>query len=344
MYARTNGLRRMPSTQDAPRDEALMRQVADGSAEALELLHRRYARSVFRLAVRTFDRAAAEDLVQDVFIAVWRNAGRFDPARGTVRAWLLQIAHFRILNELRRRSRQPELVDGEAFAIDRVPAGGLGPAEAVSAQHRRDVLASAMAQLPPPQRTAVDLAFLDDRTHEQVAAELGLPLGTAKTRIRAGLQKLRSTLGPQWAALIALCLLLALGLRLRSEHATVARYDRALSMVTASDSVNLRLAPSPGTPAETHARYRGRPGVGLAVLTFSRLPSLPAGTVYEAWARHGATWTSLGTVVPDADGGARLIAESPVLTVLPEALQVTVEAVADERLVPSGPAIVAWAP
>jgi RNA polymerase sigma-70 factor (ECF subfamily) len=334
----------MPSTEDAPRDEELMRLVADGSADALELLHRRFARVVFRLAARTVDRATAEDLVQDVFLAVWRNAGRFDPERGTVRAWVLQIAHFRILNELRRRSRQPDIVDAEAFVLDRVPSSGPGPAEAVSRQYRRDVLESALAGLPPPQRVAVDLAFLDDRTHEQVAAELGLPLGTAKTRIRSGLQKLRTALGPQWAALAGLALLLALGIRVVSERATVARYDRALSMVTASDSVNLRLAPAPGTPEETHARYRGRPGVGTAVLTVSRLPALPPGQMYQAWVRHGAVWTSLGTVQPDADGSARSIAESPALTVLPDAVEVTRESRPGGGPVPSGPVVVAWVP
>src|SRR5436309_1496225 len=276
MYACTNGNRRMPSTQNAPRDEELMRQVAEGSAEALGLLHRRFARLIFRLAVQTLDRAAAEDLVQDVFLVVWRNAGRFDPERGSVRAWILQIAHFRLLNELRRRSRQPEIVpDPEGLLVAGFPASDPGPAEATWQQHRRAVLKSALDELPPPQREALGLAFLDDVTHEQVAAELGLPLGTAKTRIRAGLQRLRSTLGPHWTTLAALCLLAALGIRYRSEHGTLARYDRALSMVTASDSVNLRLAPVAGTPEETHARYRARPGA-IAVVTFSKFPPAPA--------------------------------------------------------------------
>lgn len=324
----------MPSPQDVPSDAELMRRVAAGSAEALDELHRRFARSIFRLAARTFDRAAAEDLVQDVFLAVWRNAARFDPERGTVRAWMLQIAHFRLLNELRRRSRQPEIVpDPDGLVLERLPAGGAGPAEAASAQHRRDVLSAALGQLTPPQREAIGLAFVDDLTHEEVAAELGLPLGTAKTRIRAGLQRLRATLGSQWAALLALGLLLALGVRYHAEQATLARYDRALSMVTSSDSVDLRLGPVGDTPAETHARYRGRAGAGIAVVTFSKLPQ---GHTYEAWARHGATWTSLGTVRPDGAGNGRLIVEAPVLSVLPDALRVTRE--------PDGRVVVAWTP
>jgi RNA polymerase sigma factor (sigma-70 family) len=334
----------MPSTPNDPRDEELMRQVAEGSAEALGLLYRRFARLIARLAVQTLDRAAAEDLVQDVLLTVWRNAGRFDPERGSVRAWILQIAHFRLLNELRRRSRQPEIVpDPEGLVLAGFPAGEPGPAEVTWQQHRRAVLQSALDELPPPQRQAVGLAFLDDLTHEQVAAELGLPLGTAKTRIRTGLQKLRGTLGPRWAALAAFCLLAALGIRYRSEHATLGRYDRALSMVTSSDSVNLRLAPVPGIPEGTHARYRGRPGVATAVVTFSNFPPAPAGRIYQAWARHGATWTSLGTIEPDAGGSARLIAEDPTLTALPEALEVTIEPRTGSAA-PTGTVVVAWVP
>src|SRR5213080_3275662 len=129
MYAHMNGNRRMPSTEHAPRDDELMRQVADGSAEALGLLHRRFARVIFGLAVQSLDRAAAEDLVQDVFLAVWRNARRFDPERGSVRTWVLQIAHFRLLNELRRRSRQPEIVADDGAALGGVADDDPGPVE-----------------------------------------------------------------------------------------------------------------------------------------------------------------------------------------------------------------------
>jgi RNA polymerase sigma factor (sigma-70 family) len=332
----------MSSREDAPRDEELMRWVAEGSAEALGLLHRRFARLIFGLAAHTLDRAAAEDLVQDVLLAVWRNAPRFDPERGTVRSWVLQIAHFRLLNELRRRSRQPEIApDPEGLVLGGIPSEDPGPAEATWQERRRALLKSALDELPPPQREALGLAFFDDLTHEQVAAELGVPLGTAKTRIRAGLQKLRGTLRPHWAALAALCLLAALGIWYRSEHATLARYDRALSMVTASDSVNLRMGAVSGTPEETHARYRGRPGVGIAVVTFSKFPPAPAGATYQAWVRHGDTWRSLGTVEPDSGGSARLIAEAPVLTVLPDELEVTLEP-RGGTVAPSGRVVVAW--
>jgi RNA polymerase sigma-70 factor (ECF subfamily) len=334
----------MASTEHAVGDEELMRQVARGSAEALGLLHRRFSRLILGLAVRTIDRAAAEDLVQEVFLAVWRNADRFDPERGSVRAWILQIAHFRLLNELRRRSRQPEIAaDPDGLVLDGLPAADLGPPEVASRRHRRALIQSAFDELPPPQRQAISLAFLDDLTHEQVAAELGLPLGTAKTRIRAGLQKLRGMLGPQAAALVALCLLAALGIRQYSQRETLARYDRALSMMTASDSVNLRLAPLPGTPDETHARYRGRPGATIAVLNLSRFPAPPSGQTYQAWVRHGASWTALGTVQLDADGNGRLIVESPALAVLPDGVEVTLEPRAGTTT-PGAHVIVAWTP
>lgn len=334
----------MASTEHAVGDEELMRQVARGSAEALGLLHRRFSRLILGLAVRTIDRAAAEDLVQEVFLAVWRNADRFDPERGSVRAWILQIAHFRLLNELRRRSRQPEIAaDPDGLVLDGLPAADLGPPEVASRRHRRALIQSAFDELPPPQRQAISLAFLDDLTHEQVAAELGLPLGTAKTRIRAGLQKLRGMLGPQAAALVALCLLAALGIRQYSQRETLARYDRALSMMTASDSVNLRLAPLPGTPDETHARYRGRPGATIAVLNLSRFPAPPSGQTYQAWVRHGARWTALGTAQVDADGNGRLIVESPALAVLPDGVEVTLEPRAGTTT-PGAHVIAAWTP
>jgi RNA polymerase sigma factor (sigma-70 family) len=339
-----NGSAHMLPSQD-PSDADLMRQVADGSESALAALYGRFVRPIFGLAAQSLDRAAAEDIVQDVFLAVWRWAKCFDPERGTVRAWLLQIAHHRVLNELRRRSRQPEPEpDSDGHLLASLETRDPGPVERTVEKHRREIVASALAELPETQREALGLVFFDDLTHEQVATRLDLPLGTAKTRIRTGLQKLRATLGLRFAGVAALGLLLALGIRARMLETTLARDNRALSMLTASDSVNLRLAPTAsGIPAATHARYRGRPGSETGVITFSSFPPLAAGEIYQVWARHGDRWTSLGTARPDAAGSARLIAENPALLTLPDAVAVTVEPAAGSAA-PGERIVVAWPP
>jgi anti-sigma-K factor RskA len=96
-------------------------------------------------------------------------------------------------------------------------------------------------------------------------------------------------------------------------------------------------------PAEAHARYRGRPGAAIAVMTFSKFPPAPAGETYQVWARYGSTWISLGMVEPDASGSARLIAENRVLAAPPEALEVTLEPRAASA-VPGGRVVASWMP
>jgi len=331
----------MPLNEGAS-DEELIQQLAAGSHEALGLLYNRYARLIFHLATRTLDRPTAEEIVQEVFLAVWRRAVTFDPDRGPFRPWVLQIAHFRILNELRRRSRQPQVEpDPEGLHLADLPDDSPEPAEAAWLEYRRSALQAALAELSPPQRQALGLAFLEDLTHEQVASVLNLPLGTAKTRIRAGLQKLRGKLAPQMAALALLGILSLLGVRYHAERAARQRDERALTLVTASDTENIRLAPVPGVSLETHARYRGRAGAEIAVVTFSHFPPAPAGQTYQVWVLHQGMWTALGTVQPDTSGNARLIAEGPVLAVLPDAIQVTREPTGGSAA-PSGAVVVAW--
>ena len=94
-------------------------------------------------------------------------------------------------------------------------------------------------------------------------------------------------------------------------------------------------------PAGAHANYRGRSGNNLAVLTTELLPSPPAGTTYQAWVRHAGRWTSLGTIVPNADGTARLIAEDPELTTTPDAVEITLEP-SEGGPLPSGQVVLAW--
>ena len=257
-------------------DEELMSRLAAGHQDALGPLHGRYASLIYNMAAQTVGGAAAEEVVQDVFMAVWRKAGTFDPTRGAFRSWVMRIAHLRVINELRRRGRRIQVEpDPEGLHVGSVPEPGPGPPEATWREHRRAIVRQAVAALPPTQRQALSLAFLEDLTHQQIADFLGLPLGTAKTRIRAGLQTLRTHLAPLLAAgLLVVCLVTALHFRERSRL-----HHEALRMVTSSDVVPRRLAATSGPPveSETHGNYRGRPGVPVAVLTFSHFPPAPAG-------------------------------------------------------------------
>jgi RNA polymerase sigma-70 factor (ECF subfamily) len=141
-------------------DEALMGALAGGQDAALGPLYGRYAPLVFSLATQSVGRTVAEEIVQEVFLAVWRKADTFDPARGTFRAWLLQSAHYRILNELRRRERRPRLApDPDGLQLAALPDLEPEPPEAVWSEYRRDAVRAAMAKLPPPQRQALGLAF-----------------------------------------------------------------------------------------------------------------------------------------------------------------------------------------
>jgi RNA polymerase sigma-70 factor (ECF subfamily) len=322
-------------------DEALMGRLAAGQQEALEPLYQRHARIIYSLAAQSLGPAAAEEIVQEVFLTVWRKAETFDPRRGTFRAWVLQVAHLRILNELRRRSHRPRLApDPEGLRLAEIPDGDPEPAEETWRAYRRSAVRAAVATLPPAQRRALGLAFFEELTHEQVAEVLRLPLGTAKTRIRAALLKLRHQLTPVLAALLVAAAV-PLGVRVQQEAARAQQYDRALRLVTTSDVVPVRLTPAPGVPDAAHGTYRGRPGAPIAFLTFSNLPPAPAGQVYQAWMHHPDGWTSLGVVRPDAQGNAHLIVEGAALAAPPDALQLTLEPASGSQA-PSGPAVVLW--
>lgn len=160
-------------------------------------MYGRYGSLVLNMAARTLDRSGAEEIVQDVFLSVWRHAAVFTPERGTFRSWVAQIAHYRIVNELRRRSRRPQLeADPDGLLLASLPDTGPELEEMAWRELLCSAVRSALQELSPPQQEALDLTFFKDLTHAQVAAELGIPLGTAKTRIRTGLRKLRCRLTP----------------------------------------------------------------------------------------------------------------------------------------------------
>lgn len=325
-------------------DEELLAELLAGRQEVLQTLHQRHAPLVFHIACRSLDAAAAEEITQDVFLQVWKKAASFDSTRGSFRTWVLQIAHHRTLNELRRRGRRPRLVsDPEGSVVD-AAAHDPGPEEQVWGEYRRSVIQRALASLPPDQGRALRLAYFQDLTHAQIAEFLDVPLGTAKSRIRIALEKLN----PRLAALVAL-LLAAVGVSAyqwnlgRLERG---RDQRALDMLTGSRMETLRLVPAaPGEVEQgPHANYRAERGGTTAVFTLSHVPALPPGATYRLRGRSGGEWKVLGELTPGPDGRGRILIESKAMA-WPEALRLDRElAAAPVTAAPAGTPFLAWSP
>lgn len=185
--------------QMTPGDEVLIAAVADGDETALGLLYDRYAKPVYSLAARiTQDQGLAEEITQEVFLRLWRNAATFDVERGRFASWLLSVTHHLAVDQMRRRRARPQIV----ASTDDSPVLGLPDTrtdveEEAWLQVRRDLIARALAELPAAQRRVIELAYFSGLTHVEIAALLGDPLGTVKTRMRLGLQKLRELLQSQ---------------------------------------------------------------------------------------------------------------------------------------------------
>lgn len=145
---------------------------------------------------------AAEEIVQEVFLRLWDNAEQFDPDRGTFKAWFMAIARYRVLDELRTRSRRDRVLIAEE--IDHLLAITGDPSvdveEEVWLRECGDALLEALRDLPPEQRRAIVLAYFGGLSHSSIAEHLDKPLGTIKKRIRLGLQKLRRALAREGLA------------------------------------------------------------------------------------------------------------------------------------------------
>lgn len=335
-----------PSGPAAETDGELLHRIRRGEEEALQQLHRRYAPLVFHLACRSLDRAAAEEVVQDTFLTVWRKAAEFDEDRGSFRTWLLSISRHRMLDELRHRSRRPQVIETSAFDQASLWAEDPLPDEALWRQYQREAVSEALAALPEPQRAALRLAFFADLTHEEVARALKVPLGTAKTRIRSGLRLLERHLGSLVAVLLVA---FAGGSWLYHRHlGGDALTDRAMHLLADSQTKALRLTPplafpTVDQPQETgvHATFRSAPGATLAVLTLTRFPAPPPGERHVLWLRTSRGWQHLDLQPPDSGGAALQILEAPWLgAAWPQELRITRETRPTER--PSDSLVVGW--
>ena len=162
--------------------------------EALRSLYKNYGGLVFGIALRIVgDAATAEEVTQDVFLRAWRNAASYSGEKGSVATWLGRIARNRALDALRSAKSRGALArdDWSELEDDRA----LAPEDAMDIESRAAEVRAAVSKLPEAQRVALSLAFFRGMSHSQIAAELGLPLGTVKSRIRDAMRALREKLG-----------------------------------------------------------------------------------------------------------------------------------------------------
>ena len=172
-----------------------MRGFAAGDVQASEDLYDRYASRIYGLGlVMLGNEAAAEDLVQDAFVKLLRSADRYDPARGSLDTWVLLVARSLALDTLRRRVLEARTLDAARPLDDADPEPG--PDRVAETRDMVERARAAMTGLTDGQRAALELAYFGGKTSAEVAEMEGIPLGTAKTRIRSGLLRLREALQP----------------------------------------------------------------------------------------------------------------------------------------------------
>jgi RNA polymerase sigma-70 factor (ECF subfamily) len=172
-------------------DSALVERIMAGDEGALSALYDRYSGMLYAMLLRILkDTGAAEEVLQDLFLQLWRGAARFDASRGSLAAWLLVIGRNRALSRLRGKQRREILPDPEEFSFEAVPSSENLENEAARMQ-LMNRLRVAMAGLPAEQREAVELAYFEGMTQTEIAARTGSPLGTVKSRVRAAMQTLK---------------------------------------------------------------------------------------------------------------------------------------------------------
>jgi len=187
-----------PSPGGEPSDVELVRLVAEGDPRALEQLYDRYSRPAYALARRiTGEAVFAEEVVQEVFFALWRAPSKYDPARGGFASWLLATTHHKSVDAVRReetlRKRRAQAVE-EAEWFTSAASDTPAVEDEVWVGLRGERVRNALRELPQPQREALTLAYFGGYTQREIATLTNTPLGTVKTRMLAGMRRLRQLL------------------------------------------------------------------------------------------------------------------------------------------------------
>jgi len=183
----------------ASSDEHLVALLSRGDASALEALYDRYVRQCFGLALRILaNQQLAEEVVQEVFLRVWADPSRFNSQKGHFASWLLSVVHHRCIDELRRRSYSEVTLEtpDNGSLLDSEASDEPDPGEQVWIAETRKLVRKALADIPDNQRQIIELAYFGGLSQSEIAARLGQPLGTVKTRMRSGLQRLKTVLEP----------------------------------------------------------------------------------------------------------------------------------------------------
>jgi RNA polymerase sigma-70 factor, ECF subfamily len=179
-----------PDSNVVSTDAMLMSAIRSGNQQAMAQVYERYSPIVYSVALRVLgDTAAAEDILQEVFMQLWRSPDLFDANRGSLAGWLAVITRNRAIDSLRRRRPETDITD----VVVQVVPDLAGEAEWSRALGK---IRSVLGSMPSPQRSALEMAFFEGLTHTEIAAKTGEPLGTIKTRIRAGLVTLRKVFNP----------------------------------------------------------------------------------------------------------------------------------------------------
>jgi RNA polymerase sigma-70 factor (ECF subfamily) len=177
-------------------DNALLRAVASRNGDAFRQLYERHAGMLFALALKILsNRTDAEDVLQEAFVQVWKTANAFDEQRGQPLGWLIMLTRSRAIDRLRSRQTRARVV--EAAAQEEADWSPQQPAQQVAVSETHRLVRDAINTLPEEQRSLIELAYFGGLTQTEIARRVGQPLGTVKTRLRAGMIRLREQLGTQ---------------------------------------------------------------------------------------------------------------------------------------------------